>query len=207
MRVIFLDIDGVLNADCDFGGRSKPNPRINGYCGICRSHVRSLKYIVDKTDAKIVLVSSWKNDYVDYLRTRSNNIGKYLRNKLRQFDLEIYDTTLKYDFADGGARGYEISQWIADHPEVDSWVVLDDVKFSDYDFLKITPHLVQTDEKWGLWSLPAHEAVYKLTGVKDQYLIDHEKFSECVQNVVSAMMPEIKEEKLAIIIPEVSKDE
>ena len=51
------------------------------------------------------------------------------------------------------------------------------------------------------------EAVYKLTGVKDQYLIDHEKFSECVQNVVSAMMLEIKEEKLAIIIPEVSKDE
>jgi len=28
MKVIFLDIDGVLNADCDFGGRSKPNPYV-----------------------------------------------------------------------------------------------------------------------------------------------------------------------------------
>ena len=63
MKVIFLDVDGVLNANCDFGGRSKPNPYISTelgerYCGICKSHVKSLKELVDKTGAKIVLVSS-----------------------------------------------------------------------------------------------------------------------------------------------------
>lgn len=63
MRVIFLDIDGVLNADDDFGGRSKPNPYVtddygNSYCGICKSHLLQLRHIVDRTGAKIVLVSS-----------------------------------------------------------------------------------------------------------------------------------------------------
>lgn len=63
MRVIFLDIDGVLNADNDFGGRSKPNPFVtsdggNRYCGICKTHVKSLRKLVGKTGAKIVLVSS-----------------------------------------------------------------------------------------------------------------------------------------------------
>ena len=62
-KVIFLDIDGVLNADCDFGGRSKPNPYVTSdsgkrYCGICKTHVKYLKEIVDRTGAKIVLVSS-----------------------------------------------------------------------------------------------------------------------------------------------------
>ena len=62
-KVIFLDIDGVLNADCDFGGRSRPNPYVMSdsgyrYCGICKTHVRYLKEIVNRTEAKIVLVSS-----------------------------------------------------------------------------------------------------------------------------------------------------
>lgn len=63
MKIIFLDIDGVLNADCDFGGRSKPNPFVTDnygrqYAGICTSHLKVLKEIVDRTDAKIVLTST-----------------------------------------------------------------------------------------------------------------------------------------------------
>ena len=40
MRVIFLDIDGVLNAQDDFGGRSKPNPCIGGLWGISIAEVK-----------------------------------------------------------------------------------------------------------------------------------------------------------------------
>ena len=63
MRVIFLDVDGVLNSDDDFGGKRRPNPYVRDddgflYAGICKSHVKSLKKIVEKTGAKIVLVSS-----------------------------------------------------------------------------------------------------------------------------------------------------
>ena len=212
MKVIFLDIDGVLNADDDFGGKSKPNPYVssddgNRYCGISKAKIRNLKYIIDKTGAKIVLVSSWKYDYVEYLRRHYNRVGKYLREKLRKQGIEIYDTTINYDFSHGENRGYEIRSWLENHSEVDNWVVLDDVKFKDYDFLRITQNLVQTDPALGLWSLPTHEAVYKLTGIKDNYLLTHERFISCVKNIVTATIPEIKEEELAIIKPEVLKNE
>jgi len=189
MKVIFLDVDGVLNANCDFGGRSKPNPYISTelgerYCGICKSHVKSLKELVDKTGAKIVLVSSWKRDYVDYIKHGyQNHVGKYLHNKLHEQGLKIFDTTLSYDFSEGRNRGYEISQWLEHHPEVDSWVVLDDEKFRDYDFLKITPNLILTDEEYGLWKLPALQAAYKLTGEKDPWLEDHEKLAKLFDEI------------------------
>lgn len=48
--------------------------------------------------------------------------------------------------------------------------MLDDVKFNDYDFLGITPHLVQTDGRYGLWALPAMDAIYKLTGEQNGLL-------------------------------------
>ena len=209
MRVIFLDIDGVLNADCDYGGRSYPNPYImlnngNKYCGICKTHVRYLKEIVDKTDAKIVLTSSWKEDYIEYLEFGYlNRVGKYLHNKLREFNLEIYDTTIRYDLSGGINRGYEIKSWLDDHPEVDDWVVLDDVKFDDYDFLGITPHLILIDDKYGLWKLPAVQAIYKLTGEKDPWLISHEKFAKICNELVSSVIPELEEGELTIIKPEV----
>lgn len=208
MRVIFLDIDGVLNADCDFGGKSKPNPYVssddgNRYCGICRTHVKLLKQIVDRTDAKIVLTSSWKNDYNDYIRHGYfNRVGKYLYNKLRALGLSIYDTTIKYDFSGGKNRGYEISQWLEDHPEVDRWVVLDDEKFSDYDFLKITPNLILTDVEYGLWKLPALQAIYKLTGEKDPWLEAHEKFAKLCSEMITVIIPEVKEQELVIVEPE-----
>ena len=65
MKVIFLDIDGVLNANEDFGGRSKPNPSIHGILGITTTRLNRLKQIIDKTDAKIVLTSSWKEAYIN----------------------------------------------------------------------------------------------------------------------------------------------
>ena len=71
--------------------------------------MRELKRIVDKTDAKLVLISSWKNDYEDYMRNGYvNYVGKYLYDKLRQLGLSIYDTTAKYANKADACRGYEI---------------------------------------------------------------------------------------------------
>jgi len=210
MRVIFLDIDGVLNADDDFGGKSKPNPYVSTdyggrFCGIGKSHVRELKKIVDKTGAKIVLVSSWKNDYEDYLRHGYyNRVGKYLHNKLRALGLEIYDNTARYDLSNGSNRGYEITKWLEEHPEVNNWVVLDDEKFSDYDFLKITDHLIQISPKLGLWQLPALQAVYKLTGYKDPWLESHEKWAKFCSDLTSITFPEIIEKEPVIVKPSIN---
>ena len=50
MKVIFLDIDGVLNSDASL----MVDDRVEG------DLILNLKYIVDKTDAKIILSSSWR---------------------------------------------------------------------------------------------------------------------------------------------------
>ena len=92
---------------------------------------------------------------------------------------------MRYDFSNGKNRGYEINQWLEDHPEVDRWIVLDDEKFDDYDFLKITQNLILIDPKYGLWKLPALQAIYKLTNEKDPWLEAHEKFTKIFGEVTA----------------------
>ena len=99
MKVIFLDIDGVLNANEDFGGRSKSNPSIHGILGITTTRIKRLKQIIDKTDAKIVLTSSWKEAYINNTKYHIDIYGRYLREKLRKSDIYIFDTTLDYENA------------------------------------------------------------------------------------------------------------
>ena len=114
-----------------------------------------------------------------------------MHNKLRALGLSIYDTTLRYDFSSGKNRGYEISQWLADHPEVDRWIVLDDEKFGDYDFLKITQNLILIDSKYGLWKLPALQAISKLTDENDPWLDAHEKFDRIFSKVTAKIFNEV----------------
>ena len=153
-KVIFLDIDGVLNANEDFGGRSKPNPTICGFMGIAGARVRRLAKIIETTQAKIVLVSSWKKHY-----ERQDQIGKYLRNKLRKENLAIYDTTLRYEHWSN--RGEQILSWLADHQDTKNWIVLDDEIFDDYDET-IMRHLVKTEWETGLTDELVEKAIQML---------------------------------------------
>ena len=56
MKIIFLDIDGVLN--CDTTVESCGN-----YLGIDNSKLKLLAEIVDKTKAKVVLTATWKDKW------------------------------------------------------------------------------------------------------------------------------------------------
>ena len=55
MKVIFLDIDGVLNCS------KTPNPKTLPYI-VDRRLLRRLIRVVDQTSAKIVLPSTWRYD-------------------------------------------------------------------------------------------------------------------------------------------------
>lgn len=156
MKVLFVDIDGVVNCAEDFGGKSKPNPTIGGLMGIAGARVKRLKKIVEATDAKIVLVSSWKRHYVHY-----DMFGKYLRNKLRKEGLEIFDTTLDYESKGSYHRGTGIFNWLATHKEVEEWIVLDDEIFDDYD-KTIMRHLVKTNWETGLTDELTEKAIEML---------------------------------------------
>lgn len=135
MKVIFLDVDGVLNyAGC--------KAQCGMYLGIEDDKVALLKKIVDATDAKIVLSSTWRLG-INNKGHRLEGHADYLKDKLGKYGLEIYDKTEQLT-RNGELRGKEINEWLSRHPEVNQWVVLDDEWFWDFDEYNIHQHIVRT---------------------------------------------------------------
>lgn len=132
MKIIFLDIDGVLNNQFS-------KSRCGYFIGIDKDKVKRLKEIFDATDAKIVLVSSWKVDWERVDKDSQNIVGNYLDRKLKKERIRILDKTIDHEID----RGQGISDWISNH-KVESWVVLDDEIFDDYEEMGVMPHLVKT---------------------------------------------------------------
>lgn len=143
-RIIFLDIDGVLNS-ADYFERTHDERE-----GINRSAadfwqwmfdpdaVTVLNTIIQKTDAKCVLSSSWRHAH-----TLADVRGLL---KGRGFIGSLIDKTPKRAPNPPYRRGNEIQAWLAEHPEVKKFVILDD----DSDMEHLMPYLVQTSWRDGL---------------------------------------------------------
>lgn len=122
MKIIFLDIDGVLNSEM-FKAHSSENS-IDGYIDLSR--VKLLADIVRVTDAKIVLISSLRIDW-DKNPELCGNDGKYINKCFAQYGLSIMDKTPYISFFT--ARRKEIMSWLSVHQnEVESFVIIDDMK-------------------------------------------------------------------------------
>lgn len=143
-RIIFLDVDGVLNDNdtyeiAPYGG-----------CGIANWHLRQLKDLVDMTGAKIVLSSDWRFN-APYLRHHfpawktAKEDWEYLNTKFADYDLTIEDTT---PFIQGATRGEEIKAWLIMHKAPIAYVILDDLPFDE--FTGLTRHLIHTNADIGL---------------------------------------------------------
>ena len=128
MKVVFLDIDGVLNDAATIMESEKDLPT--------KDHLDCLKTIIDATDAKIILSSTWR------LFPGARNDVK---NALRNVGLEFIDKTKELR-----DRASEIQEWLSRHPEVEKFVILDDEEISG----KFPNNLVQTTFYRGL--LPEH---------------------------------------------------
>lgn len=165
MNVIFLDIDGVLN-DANYFDEAiienniwfKSNLQNEkkfdlDYRLAMRkidldlSKIFLLKDLVNRTDAKIVFISSWIN--------------------LRDFPLiEDYFLSLgfpvigKIDFC-GAERGLGIKKYLANH-DVHDYVIIDDEIFASYDD-ELKYHLIHTDfYNGGLQEEHVYDATYLL---------------------------------------------
>lgn len=103
MKIIFLDIDGVLNSS------KTPNPRKLPYIVDKKLLGRLLK-LVERSGAKIVLSSSWRID----------PIGVYAA---RYWGIPVFD--ICPDFPKR-PRCKEILAWLKGHPGVIRYVVIDD---------------------------------------------------------------------------------
>ena len=137
MKVIFLDIDGVVNFRYS-------RSRCQGYTGIDDDKVALLKEIVDATDANIVLSSTWRLEY-NKAGHHLEKMGDYLKKKLAKQGLSVYDVTPDLG-KNGWDRGKEILDWLVRHPDVDKYLILDD---DEYDFYQIgheiTDFWIQTE--------------------------------------------------------------
>lgn len=165
MKIIFLDVDGVLNSEEIV--HTKQPPRCLSWLGIESKKVKLLRQIVEATDAKIVLVSSWKKGYVSWLNNRASgqvelcdHLGKYLHNKLSKERLHIFATTAYYE-RNSRTRGLGINGYLRDHP-AEAFVILDDEVFDDYcAWLKdgLVSHLVKTNPYTGLTEADVAKAI------------------------------------------------
>lgn len=134
MKVIFLDIDGVLN---NVGSKS----RCCGYIGIDNNKVKLLRHIIESTGAQIILSSSWREKWYPVDKSACDKMAKYMDKKLAKEGLYILDKTDNFH----GMRGREIHDFLDKHPEIDKWIVLDDVVFNDFEEFGILEHLVNTE--------------------------------------------------------------
>lgn len=152
MKVIFLDIDGVLN------GRYTEET-FGGYVFVSDDKILLLKEIVDSTDAKIVLSSTWRRGW--FLKDRYPSYSgeevwlfEALQEKLGEHGIELMDYTEEF-----GSRGDEIGKWLKNHTgePIESYVILDDM---DEDELR--PHtnrLIQTNAAEGLTEGDVEDAI------------------------------------------------
>ena len=134
MKIIFLDVDGVLNC-------RNSRSRCGSIIGVDRAKVERLAKIINETGAKVVLTSTWRNGLDDNLEA-TDKYGKYLIKALRVYgEIEIFGKT---EYINVWDRGNEITEWLDRHKDVESWVVLDDEVFRDYSMTGVSKRLVKT---------------------------------------------------------------
>lgn len=156
MKIIFLDIDGVLDVfNLDEFLQT-----------ILEDAVLRLKRIVEETDAKIVVISNWRYGSVFY-REKALRIGCYrqeienwkiLKPALDRQGLMVRDITPWEEGLE--TRSDEIRCYLEGHPEVDGYVILDDCfsdDYSKYDELK--SKLVFVDANKGLQDEDVGQAI------------------------------------------------
>jgi hypothetical protein len=118
MKIIFLDIDGVLNVYCE--GRDQFG------CTFHSNFVDNLRNIIEQTGAKIVISSTWRSDGLETMQEMwkfRNYPGEVI--DITPLSFELINLGL-FEYYDQIERGHEIEMWLKVHPEVSNYVIIDD---------------------------------------------------------------------------------
>ena len=158
-KVVFLDVDGVLNSNRS----TEPT--------IAEDMVKRLAHIARKTGASIILSSSWRYEYVRHINPESDYYDKdidHLITILKKYGLEIADTTPLSYINGANARPYEIRTWLAGRANVKRFAILDDEFWRwNYleDFVVCTMHTAPGGiPTYGLTDDDVQKAIDILTG-------------------------------------------
>ena len=153
MKVIFCDVDGVLNN----AGTTERSP--GGCVGVSGELIGNLRKIVAATGARIILSSDWR--LVRNHPERKKDY-RYLVIRLRitaSLTIDGHTDDIRWN-----RRGHEIRKYLKDHPEIKEYVILDDLPFRDFAVQNLLPHLVLTDPEYGLTDEDARKAIRILSG-------------------------------------------
>ena len=136
MKILFLDIDGVLNS-ADFVIKRKYD-LVLSFLSYPLSEfdplaVERVNTILNKTNAKLVISSDWR-------------FTEGLDNILKKAGLRypIYDIT---PYGMGKDRGYEIQEWLDEHDDIENYAIIYDIN-NMLDSQQ--SHFIQTSDIHGL---------------------------------------------------------
>lgn len=113
MKILFLDIDGVLNSKFYYKYIYKPGNGLSRFDPYCAVLIRRL---VEEFSLQIVITSTWRNGLVDRLMRELQDNG--LDNFLHE---DWHTPILRF-----ASRGKEIKSWLDKHPEVTDYLIIDD---------------------------------------------------------------------------------
>lgn len=142
MKVLFLDVDGVLNC---LGSEGRTTDRVEGgIMGVEKEKCQLVRHILKETGAKLVISSTWRKQQT-LLRHLLNRLGHQGRSAFEGCT-PCLDSRLPSGLYRAATRGMEISSYLAVRPEIEHFVILDDENGMD----DLLPHLIQTDYRFGL---------------------------------------------------------
>ena len=164
-KIIFLDIDGVLNTKEWHSRMTKDTPKDEYGYAFDPVTVKNLAHIIDKTGADIVISSSWKFYGVAKLRKMweiRNLPGTILDITPNTVSDEMLLNVNLDEMELGVCRGNEIKEWLSRHKgEVSNYVIIDD--FDDL-LPEQENHTVLTDSLIGITNFDAEKAIVILNG-------------------------------------------
>lgn len=167
IKVIMLDIDGVLNSEKSLHRRVKMHKNkeldyAEVYYPVCPM-VSYFNKIIEHTQAKIVISSTWRLFHplegIDYSKPTRFQLG--LRDIFKKQGVlgDIIDVTPQTKLS--GYRGNDIKEWLNNN-KVDRYVIIDD----NSDMLEEQmPFFVKTDFQDGLTEEQANKAIEILNGM------------------------------------------
>lgn len=115
MKVLFLDFDGVLNSDKFLRKSENKGAIVDPKCMVL------LKQIIDETNAKIVLSTSWREHW-EQNAEKCDETGRLINRIFEDFEMSVFQKTPLLNTN----REAEIKAWLDGRNDVENFVVLDD---------------------------------------------------------------------------------
>jgi len=151
-RLLFLDVDGVLNclATC-----SSPSAIVTeGWpCPLAPALLRRLRRVLEATGALVVLSSAWRMQEISRVA---------LAKGLLQVGIPLARIVGSTPYLPGRPRAHEVLQWLECYGPPAAWTAVDDLDLWSEAPLAMEGHAVRTYIKSGLTEAAARETVSHL---------------------------------------------